>query len=362
MLRVGQLDFSSGGFAPFMDAPDAGAGGGTPDPVGGGDGLPPSDVSTDPPAGDEPAVARTTTDDDDEDDDVDDDLTPDAEVTPERFKRVTAKLSKLKRRDRSFRVERGRLRELRAQGISLDDLIHGTRQHRELATQLARNPRLRELVSGDAAEEAGVATPRTREANPDPDPDFDDKSLPFDPEENDTNRYFATLARDNHGLKRTAAQLQKRLDAIEGKDTARTQAETQRAEAMERTTWKSVIDAAAAEVPEAYRNVFKDAMTSAYHNRKTHGKPPTFFVGHYLRGQVTAAQSKAASDAARKAGEKPATPAVPVRTAATQQRIAEANKTLPRTVAPNGTPAPARSGKESLLDVRRRLTGSKSRY
>lgn len=366
MFRFGKVAwFSSGGYAPFMDAPDAGTGGGGTDPVDGGDGLPPSDGNIDAASGNQPPAAT-----DDEDDD-DDDLKADGDWTPERGKRVAKKLSKQNRRvqrltaaEREYAPIRAQLAELREQGITLDDLRHGHRQYRELSQQIAANPHLRKLVSGDVAdEETRAAAAPAREEEPDP--DFDPKSLPFDPE-NEENKFAFGLAQDNHELKRLAKQLQKRLDAIEGKDTARTQEEAKRVEAKELKTWKDVIDAAAATVPEDFRYAFMDAMTSAYQDRKRHGKPATFFIAHYLKGKLAPGQQRTANTAAEKAADKaakPATPATtPVRTAATQQRIAESNKNLPRTVGPVGTPSTARTQKESLADVRRRITGSKSRY
>jgi hypothetical protein len=350
MFRMWKTLWHSGGFAPLMDAPDAGAAGGSADPVDGGDGLPPSDVNIDAADGAQPPAGS---DDDDEDDD-DPDLREDAEVSPERLKRITAKLSKLKRRDRAFRVERARLRELRAQGVSLDDLIHGTRQHRHLAEQIANNPTLRKLVHGDEADDPATRRePPAREPDPD-DADFDETALPINANDSEVNKYFVDLARDHHELKRTAKQLQARLDAMEGKDTARTVAEQQRVEVEEKRTWKGAIDAAAKDLPKAFQNVFKDAMTAAFHGRRQHKQTPQQIIAHYLKdqvasGEVTNRQAAAATAASGKTA--------PVRTAATQQRIAEQNKTLPRTVAPAGTPASARTGKESLQDVRRRLTG-----
>lgn len=346
MFRFGKVAWcSSGGFAPFMDAPDAGAGGGGTDPVDGGDGNPPPAGDIDP-TGDAPAAGT-----DDDDDEEDPDLRADAEVTPERMKRITAKLAKLNRRDKSFRVERARLKDLRERGITLDDLIHGNRQHRELAEQIARNPALKKLVSGDVAEEERREPPAAKE---DDDPDFDEKALPFDPDESPINRYFADLAKTNHDLRRNTKKLEGRLNQIEGKDTARTAEETKRVELEERNTWKSAIDAAAKTIEdEDIRMLFKDALAGAYQNRARHGKTPQQIIAHYLKGKVTSRQAAVATAAAGKVTP----PAAPVRTAATQQRIAEQNKTLPRTVAPAGTPASARSGKESLADVRRRLTG-----
>ena len=348
MFRIGKVTWTPGGFAPFVDAPDAVGPSGTPDPVDGGDGVPPSDTDID--AADGPPTPAAPDDDDEDDDDPD--LREDAEVSPERVKRMAAKLKKLNRRDRGFRVERARLRELRDQGLSLDDLIHGTRQHRELATQIANNPTLRKLVHGDTADdEAARRDPPAREEPEDP--EFDESALPFDPNGTDVDKYFAGLARTNHELQRTAKQLKARLDAIDGKDAARAEADDARKVAVERTTWKSAIDAAATTIDdETTRLLFKDALAGAYRDRARHGKTPEQIIAHYLKGKVAPGQAKAATDAARQSA-----PPAPVRTAATQQRIAEQNKQLPRTVAPAGTPASARAGKESLNDVRRRLTG-----
>lgn len=353
MLRFWKAVWCSGGFAPLMDAPETVGASGSPDPVDGGDGLPPSEVDIDPAAGDEPTRAATTDDDDEDDDDPD--LREDAEVSPERVKRMAAKLKKLNRRDRSFRVERARLRELRDQGVTLDDLIHGNRQHRALAEQIANNPALKRLVTGDTAEDEAARREPPARVEPE-DPEFDESSLPFDPNENDANRYFANMAKQNHELQRAAKKLTARLDQIEGKDVARAAEETKRAELAEKSTWKGAIDAAAKTIEdETVRTLFKDAVAAAYQNRQRHGKSVNEIIAHYLKGKLAPGQAKAANDAAAKV-TKTAAPA-PQRTAATQQRIAEQNKTLPRTVAPAGSPASARTGKESLVDVRRRLTG-----
>lgn len=358
MFRFGKVTWSSsGGYAPYLDAPDAGVGGGgSTDPVDGGDGVPPSDMDIDAAADAEPAAAQPT---DDDEEGEDEDLRDDGEYTPERFKRVASKLKKQTRRvqkltarEREHEPLRAQLAELREQGISLDDLKYGFRQHRELAAQIASNPTLRKLVEGDEAVETREEPSR---AAVDDDPDFDESALPFDPNESPINKYFRDLAKQNHDLSRAARKLEDRLNQIEGKETSREMAQRQVAEREERTTWKSAIDAAADTLADDMtRTLFKDAMTAAYHGRGKHQQTPQQIIAHYLKGNVAPGQAKAANAAAAKAA--------PVRTAATQQRIAEQNKTLPRTVAPAGSPASARTGKETLTSVRKRITGSNAKW
>lgn len=338
MFRMWKARWFTDGFALLMDAPGAAGDAAGSDPVNGGAGDSPAGGDVD--AGDEgdPEGQHASGADPDDDEDEDDpDTREDGEWTPERIKKVTTKLKKLQRRDRRFAPTRSRLAELRERGVSLDDVLYGHRQYGELSQQIARNPNLRKLVTGDIAAEEREETRAPAE------PDFDEAGLPFDPNENPTNRYFADLAKSNHELRRELKKLAGRIDSSDGRDA-------QRIEGEERRTWKGAIDAAAGTIKdEQARMWFKDAMVLAYQDRGKHRRTPQQMIAHYLKSNASPNQARAANTAAQNAGK---------RTAATQQRIAEQNKNLPRTAAPpGGSPAPARQQRESLAEVRKRLTG-----
>jgi hypothetical protein len=313
-------------------------------PAGGGGETPPENTGAegDPPPS-EPVHAGNEDDDDEFDDDPDlkDDGQP---ITSDRFKRVTGKLAKLNRRDKKFRTTAARLKDLEKQGLSLDDLVVKARQYDGLDQQIRSNPRLRSLIFG------GEPDPVPARREPVVEPEFDEAALPFDPNENDTNRYFANLAKNSFEQHKVIRQLQERLNGFEGKDNART-------EASIRQEWKSTIDTAAAYIKdEGVQTLFKDAMTAAYHNVGRNGKyRPSQIANHYLKALKVNPQQAAAATAAVAA----AAPAPAPNRAATAQRIAENNRGLSRNVAPAGIPAPARNPRETLADVRKRLTGSR---
>ncbi len=320
----------------------------TETPAGGGGETPPESPSAEGDPSPDPAVHATGEEDDDDELDDDPDLKDDGQpITPDRFKRVTTKLSKLNRRDKKYRTVTARLKDLAKQGLSLDDLVVKARQYDGLDQQIRTNPRLRSLIYGGEPEPAPA-----RSAEPVVEPEFDESALPFDPNENPTNRYFADLAKNSFEQQRVIRQLQERLTGFEGKDTART-------EATIRREWKSTIDTAAAFIKdEGVQTLFKDAMTAAYHNVGRTGKMRAAQIAdHYLKAlKVNPAQAAAATAAVAAAA--PAAAPAPNR-AATAQRIAENNRGLSRNVAPAGIPTPARNPRETLADVRKRITGSR---
>lgn len=348
MFGTWKVAYLSSGVLPlFQQVADAGAGGGAADPTGAGDGSQPSDEEA---AGGEEGDPGSSADgvqaerdealedlllDEDEDD-------PKATVD-DRYKKLAAKNRKLKRQlAKRMSVLK------RFEGLDPDDVLTRARQFDQLNEQIARlTPRQRAALYG------GEVTDPAQPARPAPvaDPEFDPSQLPFDPNENEINRYFAGMAKDNFELKRTIARLEGRLQQVDSRDTART-------EAQERSQWKGAIDAAAATIPDdEVRILFKDAMAAAYRDRANHRKAPQDIIAHYLKGKLSPQQQKQANAAAAQAT---AGKGAPARGAQAQaQRIAESNKSLPRTVAPSGQPAPARSEKPSLADIRKRLTGSR---
>jgi len=340
MVRTWTVAASVGGFALCYEAPSVtGAGSGVDPADSGGAGDAPAEDPGEIPEG---AHASAPGADDDDLDDDDLDLDEDQPITPERFKKVTAKLKKLSRRDRRFAPIRQRLKDLADRdGVSLDDLVLTQREYARLQSQIAANPKMRALFSSDGDDEP--AETRRPKAKVEPTDVFDEKTLPFDPNETDANRYFANLAKDNHELKQTVQRLVARVEAMDGRDVART-------EASEKSQWKSAIDAAAAQLDDEFtRTLFKDAMVGAYQSRREHHRSPQEIIAHYLKGKVSKKQADSATAAATAATRRPGAPG------AAAQRIAEHNRTLPRTVAPPGTPAPARTSKERVADVNRRI-------
>jgi hypothetical protein len=265
--------------------------------------------------------------------DDDEDRTQPHEV---RIKKLSAKNRKLQRRlmreaDKAKRYDglddpdtvRVRLRE----AAQLKDLIHN-------------NPELRALLQqgGKPKEE-----PTRR---PDAEPEFDEAALPFDPNENPANRYFADLAKTNHALVRKVAALEGRINQVDGRDVARTEASAWQ-------EWNAATDAALAQVADdGVRLLLKDQMTAAW---TLHGKTKQYTHQHILNHYLTGPLKKFLKPAEAARATAAAAASATTRTTAEQQRIAERNRGLPRTVAPSGTPAPARSGGERLADVARRI-------
>lgn len=342
MWKLWKVNGSANGFALLEDAPDALGAGGDPALDDAGDS---GALSEDVGDGDE----RGEGDADDADQALEDLLVDgDDDEKPGQTLEDTHKALKAKNRQikRQLAKRLGTLK--RVEGLDLDQLIARARQADQFEEQLKRNPRLRRAIYGDDEESAPA---RGRDAaraktSPADDDAFDESKLPFDPNESEANRYVANLAKELHEQKRVNRQLAQRLDQVDGRDTART-------EATEKGAWRSAIDASASHIADpGVRTVFKDAVTAAFRDRKEHGLSAQQIVAHYLKVlNVTPAQATKAQRAAD--GAKPA--AGSPTSAAARQRIAERNQTLPRTVAPSGTPTTARTGRERLADVHRRV-------
>lgn len=347
------LDCHAGRFsAPLLETPGTDP---AIDDAGAGD--PPAEDVTDDGSGagaDLPPAGNDTGDDEELEDLIapgrgdDEDL---GQITPERFKAVLKQNKKLTRKLTKALPQLTRLK-----GMDLDDLILRARRGDDLAATVANNPRLRALLNGgedDPPAHSGKPAkgkPAPAAAGGDDDEEFDESKLPFDPNENDANRYFADLAKSNHELKRQLKQLV-------GKDTAREQQQAQARAAAERTEWKTAIDAAAETLTSPReKKLFRDALAGAYMSRGEHGKTVRQIIAHYLEDNATAADARKANAAAAAATTgKPGTPNAAVAQAATRERIANNNNNLPRTVAPGGNPAPARQGRETLSDVAKRI-------
>jgi hypothetical protein len=322
-------DAASAGVAPAGGAPSPGAGSG--DAPDAGDLESGADD-----AGDDLGAAaddQNAGDTDDLDallgDDEDDDQAGQTRTAEDRIKALNAKNRKLRKR---LLKSKGTLERLG--GVDLDDLITRARQYDALQANAARNPRLRALLSGGDDEDADDRAPARRPGarNHDDDPPFDEAKLPFDPNENEANRYFAGLARDNHELKRTVRQLTARFEQFARQDSARS-------EATQREQWGSVVTAAAKQIShDGQRKIFRDAVVGAFNNPKIRERyTPQQIVSYYLKELGVQPQQAARANAAAR------------------QRVAEKNRTLPRHPAQGGSPAPARNPKETLADVHRRI-------
>lgn len=340
-----KVTYGTGGFAPFMDAVDATGAGGGADLSDAGDGSQPSgDAVADEGAGDEGAAAGDDAGREEALEDLllDEDEDGQAERShEERLKAVAKKNRKLKRQLAKLLPLSERLK-----GVDLDRLVARAQQYDDLSAQIRSNPKLRALIHGDADEpEKGRRTPAAE-----PEEQFDESKLPWDPNESPVNRRMTDMARESFELRKQLKQLQARIDGVDGRETARTEAQV-------RDTWKTTILSATAQIKDdGVATVFRDVMIAAYENPKVRGKyTPQQLVSHYLKVlKINPAEAAKANAAAAKTGNGNGA----VRTAATQQRIAEQNKSLPRTVATNGSPAPARSDKPTLGSLRKQVAAA----
>lgn len=324
-------------------------------PEGAGDGSQPSDDPADPAVDGPAAEARAGADDDDEDFDIDgeDDGTGPADtITPEKLKKITNALKRAKRKLSLSRADRQRIKELKDSGLTLDEMVYRSRQHREIEDAAKRNPKLRALFSGGEPDD----TPDTRPAaEPEEEFTFDETALGFDPNANQANRAIADGlrrgAKAEFMLERLMKQidpktLKARVDRLEGHTV-------QTAQATINQEWNGAIKAAGAEIDDdGVRKLFVDSMLHA--KREFAGKrPATFFVDHYLKDlKVGRKVAAAASAAAANSGPT---------TAQRQQAGAAKVATLPNLAGKGAAPAPAKHGRETLADVRRRLMGQSPR-
>jgi hypothetical protein len=332
--------------------PDAAGGGGGADPTGSGAASTAADTSagaaTD---GDEGAVGerRTATPDDGQDAAVEESLEDllaeasdplDARPLEERLKALSARNKKLLRKLTRMDPVYSRVRDL-----DLDEVLGQARGFQE-ARELARTDRdgfLRFFGLDSPSSRASRASDEGEaDANA---PVIDLKALPFDPNLNEVNRFFYTLAEQVNVL----AQDNKQLRAIAQGVDSRQQRESY---VTRGRAWKSAIDTAAAQIvgPDGRPNagvqtVFKDAMAHAFRaeeGKRAHGQRALsveFLVNHYLK------QLGISKDVQRRAND------------AMRQRGAERTAALPRQQTASGAPATAQGDQPfNLAAARKRLT------
>jgi hypothetical protein len=307
-----------------------------------GDGA---DTGQDGADGDDPARAAAG-DDDDEDIDTDEDPNADPRETAKKLKNA---LKRVKNKLHKTSADRQLLKQLRDRGYRLEDLYADSRQLRTLMGEAQRNPRLKALIHGNGGDDD--AQPRGRGADRRSEPTEDDfqfdespEALGFDPKESKANRVLADglkrVARLEHQLEKTLRdlnprELRTRVDTIDR--SLRYQSQTQLD-----NEWNTAYAAAVQHIKDPdLKRAFGDLMLAA--KREQGGKQPArTFVNHYLKLlKVNPTQAARANSAV----------------AASRNRVADRVAQLPRQNhgANNSTPAPARTGKERLADVHKRI-------
>lgn len=297
--------------------------------------------------------AREGTDEGDEDDDDDDDSDRYDGLPPEeRIKKLLDSRKKLRRKLAKRTPVYTQVQDLARRGVTLEDLVHSTRQYRDLAEKIRQSPKLRALIDGgDDADERRPATRGTdRAAGEDADFTFDDspEALGFDPKANLINKNIAAGLRRSALLEHRFNKLLARLDPdkleqrVGGLEKGIQQS---RVSAVERE-WSEVVRAAEVHITDpnpkrqkGLRTMFRDNMRAAM-ERFGGRRPPNDIVTHYFNelGIKPAATARAAVAAAR-----------------TTHQAAQRVTQLQRQPGQSGQPAPARQKRELLSDVHKRL-------
>ena len=263
----------------------------------------------------------------------------------ERLRNVLKKFRKARRQLAKFKPLADRLK-----GVDVDEVLQGHRQFLTLRERLATNKRLQRLLIEDGADgaaddqsddaPAGRGADRGRAVE-----EFDESTLPFDPNASPSNRYFADFFKRHHATareqERMVRTLSKRIEQLEG-------GLQQRDQRVISERWQNELNAALSQIKGPDRvmvknqqTVLKDLVTAAF-RLAPKGTDPKKVIAHYsgllgikpTQGQLSAAQAK--------------------------QRAAIRNASLPRTGGGAGVPTPARGKKESIADVTRRIRQSLS--
>lgn len=220
---------------------------------------------------------------------------------------------------------------------NINELVYQAEAFQRLSRAAEANPRLAALLNGTP----DAPDPRASKARPaesDPDDDLTPDTVPFSTDDA-VGKWLLERERRN---RTTIQALQQRLDEVTGKVGSFEQMTSAQAARTERSAWKTKVDAAAQELPSGVRTMFMDAIHGAYGVAKERrlNVTPEQVIKHYL--DDFKADKTITTQQAQRA------------TAAAAQRMAEANKTLPRQ-ATGGVPASVRSGTETVHDVNRRL-------
>lgn len=333
MPLLGPEDGAAGGAA---DGADAGDPGYQPGLEADGD----IDGATGDDGGDPDGADAGAGGDDDEDDvDLlaggdDDDLDPNQPIDEKKFRKVVRELRRAKRRIAKQLPLTQRLR-----GVDVDRVIANARQYEALEQRLRSNPRLlQQLMHGAEGDDDTGGQPASRRAPSQTDPEWlqDDDKFPFDVT-TPSGKFFAQQMRSMYTANATVqSDLRRALKRIETLEGGIQQERTQQV----RSKWVEGMEAAARQIKDPnLRDMFKDAVRGAFHYAQSNGQrlDPNKVIGHYLK----------------KAGVNPTTQRIAA--GAARQRMAQSNQQLPRHQAGGGVATPARSGKERLADVHKRL-------
>ncbi|MGE3278023.1 MAG: hypothetical protein AB7O67_23170 [Vicinamibacterales bacterium] len=252
----------------------------------------------------------------------------------ERLKALSASHKKLKRRFGKFWPL---AKTLKAAGVSDRDvpaLIQKAQNFDALARRAGGDPqaveRLMALVRGEAVDDSTGGKSTSRRGGDQDAVEFDESTLPFDPNANANNRFFADEIKRGRTVEARLQTALKRIEALEGGIRSEKQTRVQQ-------EWSSAMNAAAKHIPDpGLRTLFTDAVKATFQLGGARLKPQQV-IDHYLKqAGITPGRQKVAAAAAR-------------------QRLANGNQQLPRNQAGVGAPSPARSGKERLADVHKRL-------
>jgi hypothetical protein len=227
-----KVRYFTGGFAPLQDAADAAGAGGGADPSDAGDGLPPSDGGV---AADDGGLSTGDADvDDDREVPLDQLLVDDVEDDQARARPLEERMKALQKKNQKLRRQMAKRAGVieRVKGLDLDELIASQRKLADFNAMLSRNPRIRALLNGDAEPTEEKRTPPAE-----PEEQFDESKLPWDPDLNESNRRLTDMAKESFELKKLVKQLQARLDGNDRQQQQRTEGEV-------RQVWKSTIESA----------------------------------------------------------------------------------------------------------------------
>ncbi len=234
----------------------------------------------------------------------------------------------------------------RVKGQDLDSLVANARNFQELQRAAQSNPKLRALIygGGDVDDQEPTRSTAKPTALPPLPTAFTAEALGFDPDDSPGNRVIANAIQAVSMLSKEVEQLRALVPTIQNLDRT---VSSSRAEA-ERREWSGALDGVLAEVKKVapgnkfLQRVTRDAIVGAYQTRAQHRQSPQAIVKQYLAelvagGQITKQQAGQVS-------------------AATQSRMANHNRTLPRSPAGGGQPSGARGNTRPLLkDIHRKL-------
>jgi hypothetical protein len=235
----------------------------------------------------------------------------------------------------------------RVRDLNLDELTARARQYDALEEAARRNPRLRALLYNDSDDPADTPAERPASSSSKLPPlpaEFTAESLGFDPAESTANRVLATAIQHVAALSQQVATLQRlqpTVQSLERDVRARTATE-------EAGAWRAALTSleeklkAAAPGNELVVTLARDAFVGAYQTRGSHRRSPQQVVDHYLGQLAKAGQISKKTQQVVSAG--------------VQSRIAEHNRSLPKSPAGGGSPAPAAGNtRPTLKDIHRKL-------